>query len=318
MAKMRKNSTPKKNTYSGKITSNPANEIPIGGEIHFKPVNFLHSPTDSIEYLENWSILEGIMLSVAFTDGEKHFIEGTAVLIAPGIAITATHVIEHRKNAIETGSIAIGCFGLSDPVQFWRVSTITFAPNSDLTILGLTYASALPRENTFHQAVLSTRLPSLGEKLSIIGFRAKENHFEITDPKNHYHSGDIFLCNGSVTERYIEGRDKFLIPWPCLEVSCASWGGMSGGPVFDQNGHLIGLLSTSFSSEDNQGPSYISLLWPAMTCTFSGGWPIDFFESKESLIESKKNICTIIQPEALTIHRNPTTGVTTTNYKIWE
>jgi len=37
---------------------------------------------------------------------------------------------------------------------------------------------------------------------------------------------------------------------------------MSGGPAFDKNGKLIGILTSSFEAGDDLGPSYVSLLWP--------------------------------------------------------
>lgn len=49
---------------------------------------------------------------------------------------------------------------------------------------------------------------------------------------------------------YPHGRDRVMLPWPVLEVDCPTWGGMSGGPVFDEHGHLIGLLCSSFSVEE--------------------------------------------------------------------
>jgi serine protease Do len=55
----------------------------------------------------------------------------------------------------------------------------------------------------------------------------------------------LYGAIGTVTNVYPHGRGKAR-PWPTFEVSCPWPGGMSGGPIFNQAGHVIGLVSTSF------------------------------------------------------------------------
>ena len=51
-----------------------------------------------------------------------------------------------------------------------------------------------------------------------------------------------------------------MLPSPCIEVNMETLGGMSGGPVFNEEGRLIGILSSSFDG----GPSYVTLIWDAL------------------------------------------------------
>lgn len=50
------------------------------------------------------------------------------------------------------------------------------------------------------------------------------------------------------------------MPSPCFEVAMETLGGMSGGPVFNSDGRLVGIVSSSLEG----GPSYVTLLWDAI------------------------------------------------------
>jgi hypothetical protein len=58
-----------------------------------------------------------------------------------------------------------------------------------------------------------------------------------------------------------------------------------GGPVFDQYGLLVGIICTSLNAEDPIGPSYISLLWPALTLPIDAEWPYGIHTPGKSLWE---------------------------------
>lgn len=182
---------------------------------------------------------------------------------------------------------------------------MTCVPGTDITILGLMYASALPPDALFHQAPITTRLPRVGEKLMISGFLPAAHYAEASNPGVLECRGNIVACSGEVVTRYPTGRDSCMLPWPVLEVNCPSWGGMSGGPVFDHDGKLVGLLSSSFE----EGPSYISLLWPALSATFVGGWPMD--HGPTSLL-SLDALCEIDKRGAIDVHDSHV------HYRMWE
>ena len=281
------------NVRLGTITEDPASTLPVGSEIHFAALLLPNTPVQGPSRLEDWESLDGMVLGISFSDASAHRLDGTAVVVGPGIALCATHVLEPRLEAILTGAEAITCFGVaSSGVQVWKVSKITLVPDSDLAILGLTFASPLPPNSTLYKAVISTRLPEIGEHLTVFGFRP----FQQTFPRNGTAAmlaAGVLVCTGKVTELYPTGRDKAMLPWPVIEFNCPSWGGMSGGPVFDQAGKVVGLLATSFSAEDNFGPSYASLLIPALGVRFQGGWPTALFPDSTTLREMGRQLCTI-------------------------
>ena len=74
------------------------------------------------------------------------------------------------------------------------------------------------------------------------------------------------------------------MPSTCIEVSMESWGGMSGGPVYNKDGRLLGVVSSSFDG----GPTYVTLIWDAMRLWVKapqqGVWPcqtLDLFKGMD-------------------------------------
>lgn len=51
-----------------------------------------------------------------------------------------------------------------------------------------------------------------------------------------------------------------------VRISMETVGGMSGGPVYNENGRLIGIVSSSFDG----GPTYVTLVWDALRFSFDG------------------------------------------------
>src|ERR1700731_1265195 len=250
-------------TTTGTITDDPASAASIGTELRFRPVTPIYNGPEKAAAMRNWESFEGILLSIHFRTETSYSIEGSGVLVGPGIALCAKHVIEPHLDGILDGTVGTLVTGLArHGVQIWRLTKVTTVPDTDFCILGLLCASQLPPDNEFRQALITTRLPKHGEKLMLAGFRAGQNSFEITDQTHLATSGSVLICSGVVTDQYLQGRDRHMLPSPTLQIDCPSWGGMSGGPAFDRDGRLVGLLSSSF----DQGPSFVSLIWPALTC----------------------------------------------------
>ena len=67
------------------------------------------------------------------------------------------------------------------------------------------------------------------------------------------------------------------MPSPCVEVDMETLGGMSGGPVFNEEGHLVGVVSSSFDG----GPSYITLIWDALRLSV-GGLPSEIWKGEHA------------------------------------
>lgn len=201
--------------------------------------------------------------------------EGSAILVAPGIAITAAHVIEDKIQLIVSGRMGIFCMGPTDDgLQYWRVHNITKVNNSDLMILTLKYWTDLPSNHRFYLPCISTRLPDIGEAVIIAGFQAST----VTGPVqevidgvpvfakkngNATYCANVRAATGKVTRHYLTPRPG-IVQGLTFEVDVGTDGGMSGGPVFDQFGNLVGILSSSLEHDDQNGPSVVSLIVTAL------------------------------------------------------
>jgi hypothetical protein len=305
---------------SGTVTADPTAALPVGASLQFRSVPVtLDIPTQTAS-VKNWHYFEGILLSLCFTDDVLQRIEGSAVFIAPGVALCATHVIGPHLSCLMAGTLVASCYGIAPHgLQIWVVRKITTIPNTDLTILGVELASALPPENLFLQSVITTRLPKVGEDLLICGFRADETAFVLNKQNRRVEtSGDVWLCKGTITDRYPLGRDRRMIPWPVLEVACPAWGGMSGGPVYESHGLLVGLLCSSIETAPGKGVSYVSMLWPALTTRFESSRPSGLIRGSISLLEMDRRLCAIDQPNALAATYDELNDAVRTEYRWWE
>jgi hypothetical protein len=285
----------------GELTDDPATQFTGGEQLHFTSKLVRHRLRSGVGALREMDTFDGLLLHTQFHDGEGHHIDGSAVMVAPGVALCATHVIGPYIEALVAGTATGLCMGITKSgVQIWRVQKIMPVSNSDLTILGLSYASPLPHNKTFNQAFLTTRLPQIGERLTLTGFRA--NSIEGVRDRTFIARGSVLVCVGEVTAQHPHGRDRAMLPWPALQVDCPAWGGMSGGPVFDENGYVVGLVCSSFSDHTGAAsPTYVSLLWPAMPHPYEGGWPSRIFQGTRTLLEVDRRICSIQRPEAITV-----------------
>jgi hypothetical protein len=119
-------------------------------------------------------------------------------------------------------------------------------------------------------------LPLIGDRLWAFGYR----HGDLVDGAAHIAP---IVTSGVVTGCFPDGRGERM-PSICVEVAMNSVGGMSGGPVVDHEGWLVGIVSSSL----NDGPTYITLMWDALRLSVEGVprcvWPADeatLFQGRE-------------------------------------
>lgn len=296
---------------NGTVVDDSAERIPIGGVINFAKLLFPFQIQEANSWIKNWNVFEGVLLGVVFSDAEWLYLEGSAVMVGPGIAITAKHVIEARFSGIAEGLENMHCIGITSlGLQMWAVKKVTYCLENDLAMLGLELISAIDEGDTLNQSIITTKVPEIGENVIIYGFKAADNRFQREsickpyEPMSKPIENMLLFSQGKVTQHFLTQRDSFLMPWPVIEVDCPSWGGMSGGPVFNHEGRLIGLLSSSIETASNDGPSYVSLIYPALTMVFEGGWPAPLFKNPTSLLELDPRACEIEGREALSFVRS--------------
>jgi hypothetical protein len=298
---MNENTPSVQDLASCKMGVDPASYV--GANIRFEQVAPQFGAVSRRARIINWNLFDGMVLAVTFTDGRVHKMEGTAIMVAPGIALCAKHVFDDHLFETNKTVGTTFCFGIAKSgAQAWLVTHVQVVPRTDICVLGLQYQSILPTPAIFRQASLTTRLPKVGEQLIISGFRASSPTFESTQNGSIDLSPEMLVCSGVVTARYptVSGRDRLLAPWPCIEVDCPSWGGMSGGPVFDERGFVVGIISRGLNFAEDPSPMLTALLWPAFGMRLeSFGWPPSLGSAGRSLLNMEE--CRIEGADAIHI-----------------
>src|SRR6516162_3928079 len=99
--------------------------------------------------VNNWEYFNGALLAVCFQYGNHHTVEGTAVMIGVGLALSAKHVFDEHCDALAAGEAVMFCFGLrpNGVLDIWhcyRMMTHNSGEFGDLELLSLTLVSDMP------------------------------------------------------------------------------------------------------------------------------------------------------------------------------
>lgn len=306
--------------FVGDVVLDPFEGVDPNRQFNFECAVYVPNDPPGVNFVRNMAHYNGLLLSLHVLTDEMSRVEGSAVMVAPGVAYTAAHVLEPQLREVMEGKKRLMCIGYtSSGPRLWRVGEITKANGTDLMILSLRYASALPEDNRFVQGSITTRLPRLGERVMIAGLRASDQHipmddemnFAVTDGRVPF-GADVRIGVGEVTQHFLSGRGSML-PGSVIEVSCSTPGGLSGGPAFDQHGMVVGVLSTSFDHEDGRGPSYVSLLWPALIRPITPYFMPQLFPAKVRLLDSQ--YCYIDRRDVIQCSTDEETGLDRVEYE---
>lgn len=244
-------------------------------------------------------LFQGALLAMTFRNKRGDHTTGSAVLVAPGVALCASHVIGDHEAALRAGECWLLCSGpVASKMVLWMVKSFVPVPKSDLTLLCMTMASEMPPGNNIVVAHPSTRTPAIGEIVTLYGIPAKEMTAQPLDGKTTV-TVTARYTRGKVLDVHPEGRDRVMLPFPCFAVDCAAFGGMSGGPVCDERGYLVGVVASSYNGEEPV--AYVSLLWPALLVQLLPAWPAQRPLPMASLLEiaSQLRLCFIERPDAI-------------------
>lgn len=218
------------------------------------------SAEDGIGPLESLHQAGDALVAVAELGEVGATILGSGVMVAPGVLLTATHVLEAFPR---DGRGPVFCTFLPTGMRVWLpidVVTIT-APSafyhdrkvtSDLSLVSCTLNSEAHIHQGLTLAPMQISLPRLGDRLWAMGFR----HQRIADGAAYV---TPFVSSGLVSAAYPNGRGERMAS-PCFEVEMEALGGMSGGAVVNADGNLVGIVSSSIDG----GPSYVTLIWEAL------------------------------------------------------
>lgn len=209
---------------------------------------------------------------------EERFASGTAIVVAPNLAITAKHVIEDfwqkynphvlMKERAEA-KFSLQAFNViaERAIGIWDVTKLWSAHYHDLAFIRLTPRAGIPSDYKWTKLIVELEPPKVGERIAAFGYRdTKVDVVNDIDQSGLKVLVDGTTAVGEVIDVHPERRDSARLPFPCFQTNARFDGGMSGGPVFNDAGHLCGLVCSNLppSAEGEEHVSYVSLLWPLM------------------------------------------------------
>lgn len=305
---------PTSSVSSGIVVGDPLSILSIGSEIHFRNLDFAGSDGNSLpQTIKNTEIFDGSILALGIKSENRSQIIGSAVIIGPGLAVSATHTIQDALDGLSNGSEALFMIGARGSVlDIWTASSISFAPDNDVTLISLKRESAMPEGNIFTKHRIRAKPPSIGEMLNIVGYRFEEpveHRIEDGIPMESSFSGNMYTARGATEAFFPDLRDNVLLPFPCFQIDCGALGGMSGGAVLDDQGRLLGIISSSFSLHQDDGFSYASWLIAGLNREVTISWPPNLISPNSHFMDIDNRLVTIddrerIQEVAGAIPRN--------------
>lgn len=227
---------------------------------------------NSFVTLEGLTEFSSMVVPVVVVDSGQIRCVGTAFNIATdGVWVTARHVIEFALELVaDHPGAAIGLLFVSSGVEGEVPDLLGgFVPvaqgmqdeanGSDLGLMraGMTNGD---ERYAFPIARLSARVPKQGTHILAMGYSrftiqsdvtAQEVREVVMKPNFSVSTGEVLQVfpEGRDTFRDLDGRPAGSLPTACFETSARFNPGMSGGPVFDENFAVCGVVSTGLNSD---------------------------------------------------------------------
>jgi hypothetical protein len=123
--------------------------------------------------------------------------------------------------------------------------------NNDIAICTVDLsASGIPMQRAVTLQVTMGR-PREGEKCVGFGYGDMKAGDLVPDqPDKREWYGPLRGSRAVVEEVFPSGRDRVLLPFPCFRTSAYYASGMSGGPIFRDDGRVVGVVSDSYGPEN--------------------------------------------------------------------
>lgn len=177
-------------------------------------------------------------------------VEGTGFFIHEiGLFVTAKHVPFYQNIPLETW---IGIHSHQNVVSVRHVQGFVFHETADICV-GF-FDKHDPRNRLIYTPAIQFQalkpcfeIPNINDSIKNFGYGGSR----VENIENRSQDGN-FTCqwgSGTVSQILLEGRDSSTLPGSTIEALMPTIGKASGGPVFNSNGEVIGVNSTSFNGE---------------------------------------------------------------------
>lgn len=236
--------------------------------------NFFETPRDSV-------ITSLSMALLAVGRDNACLASGSCIIVAPLMALTALHVIDDYSRRIDGVPLALNSaitFRLylrgntPDGVALiFEVAQIFSNPPTDIVALSLRPACDAARSIVWHKPRIRLSPPLIGNRVACFGYREAAAHVEMDGQTVAINWSEVpTTARGTVRDIYPVKRDSSVINFPAFHFDARVDGGMSGGPVFSEDGRLVGLISTSLpaSTDDEAHSSFAAMIYPGLTLDF--------------------------------------------------
>lgn len=229
-------------------------------------------------YLDSMSHAASLPLADS-AKGQKRII-GTATFLMTGLFLTAKHLVEQYFKDYESLDITAKDWTPQDNMEasfnlevlqplkgldlvVWHITKVHIVPNSDLAILVAGKYSGDKASEVVALGLnvkIDLHMPPVGSRVISLGYPGTTN--EGNNPSRHV----LAMCTaeGVVEDVYTEVTSRS----PRFQTNAPVDGGMSGGPVFNEQGLLCGINSTGILPTTDY-LSYTSFAIPLHTAFMS-------------------------------------------------
>jgi hypothetical protein len=212
---------------------------------------------------------------------------GTGFMIAAdGLMMTASHVIDQATRASgkrigapaarvhrEFYALYVTAERLSDASEnnlggLWPVDRAWCSPELDIGFCWLRRAERDGVPIRHRCVTLSPALPAIGSRIIGFGYYGMTGSAIRREPGSGpsiEYSQETAHTAGVITEIYPVQRDSGMLKFPSFQTDARFDPGMSGGPVFNESGHVCGVTCSSLPPMQDSGHvSFASLIWPSL------------------------------------------------------
>lgn len=264
--------------YRAVTSSDPLGDLPAGTALSVSPLDYGSvQATATPQDVANWEVFDGSLLAVCFQYGDRYVVEGTAVMVGLGLALSAAHVFDDHRDALARGEAVLTCFGMraNGVAEIWQCYAMSRDKEDvcDLELLCLKLISDVPADHRFRVLPLTTRLPVPGETVTVVGYRFEGPFVRKSADDPILLGGAMYLSQGTVGEFSYPVQHPVLAPYPAITFDSGTLGGMSGGAVFDKNNQVCAITTRGLQTDGE--PGYTRAVW-WMTALFwrtEASWP---------------------------------------------
>lgn len=200
---------------------------------------------------------------------DKHaYVGGTATIIAPGLAVTASHVMSsimtHFGYAEDSTGIELDVYVTQIQTgASWYVSHQSYWIGTDIAILSLQARNDEAQVASVGQLRMTVDPPLANSTVTALGYPGTELSIDSNDSEELKLRFSVVptISEGSVIEVHPSFRDTAILRFPCFSVAAKFAAGMSGGAVFNENCELCGLVCSGGKGQ-LANYSHAASIWP--------------------------------------------------------